>query len=62
MFSKIYPKSIVLLVCDMSNFEGSVVQEVLQEVEKKHLKLILVCNKIDALPTNFKVERLERWV
>jgi hypothetical protein len=33
MFSKIYPKSIIIYVCDMSNFEGSLAPEILKEVE-----------------------------
>jgi hypothetical protein len=29
IFSKIYPRSIIIYVCDMSNFEGSISQEIL---------------------------------
>jgi hypothetical protein len=32
IFSKIYPRSIILFVCDMSNFEGSLTPEILEEV------------------------------
>jgi len=35
MFSKIYPRSVIVYVCDMSNFEGSQVPELLEEVQKK---------------------------
>ena len=58
MFSKIYPRSVIVYVCDMSNFEGSLVPEILAEVQKKRHRLILVGNKIDALPKGFSIERL----
>lgn len=46
----------------MSNFEGSLVPEVFKMIEKDHHRLILVGNKIDALPKGFKIETLHKWV
>lgn len=60
--SKIYARSVIIYVCDMSNFEGSIVPEILRMVEKDHHKLIIVANKIDALPKGFKMETLHKWV
>ena len=62
MFSKIYARSIIIYVVDMSNFEGCIVPEVLRMVEKDHHRLIFVCNKIDTLPKGFKMETLHKWV
>ena len=42
----------------MTNFEGSIVPEILEMVEKDHHRLILVGNKIDAIPRNFKIDSL----
>ena len=33
IFKKIYPRSIIIYVCDMSNFEGSISQEILEQIE-----------------------------
>ena len=62
LFSKIYARSIIIYVCDMSNFEGSVVPEVFKMIEKDRHRLILVGNKIDALPKGFKIETLHKWL
>lgn len=62
MFSKIYKKSICLYVCDISNFEGSLDQEVLTEIEKGKHTMIFIANKIDALPKGFTIERVQNWV
>ena len=62
IFSKIYPRSIVVFVCDMSNFEGSLTPEILQEVQAKKHRLIFVGNKIDTLPSGFTIDRLMLWV
>ena len=53
-----YYKSIVIKVIDMANFEGSQIPEIFENVNKKKHKLIIVCNKIDALPKGFSVDRL----
>ena len=58
MKAKIFNRSIIIYVCDMSNFEGSIVPEILQMVEKDRHRLILVGNKIDAIPKNFKMDSL----
>jgi len=60
--SKIYPRSIIIYVCDMSNFEGSLTPEILEEIESKKHRLIFVGNKIDTLPNGFTIERLMLWI
>ena len=62
MLPKIYARSIIVYVCDVSNFEASIVPEVLEMVEKQHHRLIVVANKIDALPSGFKLDTLQQWV
>ena len=62
MFSKIYPRSIIIFVCDMSNFEGSLTPEILNEIETKKHRLIFVGNKIDTLPVGFTIDRLQLWI
>ena len=46
----------------MANFEASIVPEVFRMVEKGRHRLILVGNKIDALPGGFKIDSLQLWV
>ena len=58
VIDKIYFKSIVIKVIDMANFEGSQIPEIYENVNLKKHKLIIVCNKIDALPKGFSVDRL----
>ena len=58
VLEKIYFKSIVIKVIDMANFEGSQIPEIYENVNLKKHKLIIVCNKIDALPKGFSVDRL----
>ena len=58
MLPKIYARSIIIYVCDVSNFEASIVPEILEMVEKQHHRLIVVANKIDALPSGFKLDTL----
>lgn len=62
LFSKIYPRSIIIYVADMTNFEGSLAPEILTEVEAKKHRLIFVGNKIDALPSGFTIDRVQLWV
>lgn len=50
MLPKIYARSIIIYVCDTANFEASIVPEVFEMIEKNHHRVILVANKIDALP------------
>ncbi len=58
IISKMYYKSIVIMVVDMANFEGSLIPEIFDNVNLKKHKLVVVGNKIDALPKGFSVERL----
>ena len=46
----------------MANFEGSQIPELYDHINEKKDKLIVVCNKIDALPHGFSVDRLQAWV
>ena len=58
MLPKIYARSIIIYVCDMSNFEASIIPEVFEMIEKNKHRLILVGNKIDAIPAGFKIDSL----
>jgi ribosome biogenesis GTPase A len=62
LFSKIYNRSIVVYVCDIANFEGSLDARILEEIEKGKHRMLFVVNKIDALPKGWKVERVQLWV
>ena len=62
MLPKIYSRSIIIYVCDAANFEASIVPEVFEKIEKEHHRVIIVANKIDALPKGFKLETLQLWV
>ena len=58
ILSQVYAKSIIIKVIDISNFEGTQIDEIYKEVNRKKHKLILVVNKIDTLPEGFTVERV----
>ena len=62
MLPKIYARSIIVYVCDVANFEASIVPEVFEKIEKEHHRVIIVANKIDALPKGFKLDTLQLWV
>ncbi len=62
IIDKMYYKSIVIKVIDMANFEASQIQEIYDAVNDKKHRFIIVCNKIDALPKGFTVDRLQIWV
>lgn len=55
---KIYKRSIIVYVCDLSNFEASIVPELLEMVEDDAHRLIVVANKLDALPRGIRVETM----
>ena len=57
-----YAKSVIIKVVDITNFEGSQIQEIYDEVNRKKHRLILVVNKIDSLPDGFTVDRVQKWV
>ena len=59
---KMFPRSIVIKVIDIVNFEGSQIDEVYKNVNDKKHRLIVVINKIDALPKGLNVERTQKWV
>lgn len=58
VINSIYPRSIVIKVLDITNFEGSQIDEIFQDVNERRHRLILAVNKIDALPDGFSVDRL----
>eukprot|EP00347_Sterkiella_histriomuscorum_P020009 403339447 len=62
VLSSIYPRSIIIKVIDITNFEGSQIDEIIEDVNQRRHRLILVVNKIDALPDGFSVLRLQKWV
>ena len=61
MLSKIYARSIIVYVCDAANFEASIVPEIFERIVKDHHRVIVVLNKIDALPKGFKIDTLQLW-
>jgi hypothetical protein len=46
----------------MSNFEGSLTPEIIDEIQAKRHRLIFVGNKIDTLPSGFTIDRISLWV
>lgn len=62
ILEKIPWRSIIIMVVDITNFEGSVIEELFENINKNKHRLILVVNKIDALPRGFTVTRLQKWV
>lgn len=62
VLDKMYSKSIVIKVVDMANFDGSQIPEIYENVNLKKHRLIIVANKIDALPKGTEVERLQGWI
>ena len=58
ILDKIYPRSVIIMVVDMANFEGSLIPEIFENVNLKKHKLIIVANKIDTLPKGFEVKRV----
>ena len=62
MFAKIYGRSIVLYVLDITNFEGSQIEEIYDLINNKRHRVIVVVNKIDALPKGFNIQKLQLWV
>lgn len=47
-----------MYVCDLSNFEASIVPELLEMVEDDAHRLIVVANKLDALPRGIRIETM----
>lgn len=62
IFQQIYSKSIIIYVLDIVNFYGSQIQEVYDLINSGKHSVIVVVNKIDALPKGFKTDRLQLWV
>ena len=47
---------------DITNFEGSQIEEIYQLINSGSHRVLVVVNKIDALPKGFKVSSLQLWV
>mmetsp|Transcript_15942 Transcript_15942/g.24658 ORF Transcript_15942/g.24658 Transcript_15942/m.24658 type:complete len:199 (-) Transcript_15942:512-1108(-) len=50
-----------MYVLDITNFEGSSIDEVFELINKGRHRVIFVINKIDAIPTGFKMHQLQMW-
>lgn len=58
VFKQIYSRSIIIYVIDITNFEGSQIEEIYDLINKGKHRVLVVVNKIDAIPHHFKVQRL----
>ena len=58
IFKQIYSRSIIIYVIDITNFEGSQIEEIYNLINSGKHRVLVVVNKIDALPTGFKVQSL----
>lgn len=58
VFKQIYSRSIIVYVIDITNFEGSQIEEIYKLVNTGKHRLLVVVNKIDALPRGFRVKPL----
>ena len=56
IFKQIYSRSIIIYVIDITNFEGSQIEEIYQLINSGKHRVLVVVNKIDALPKGFKVQ------
>lgn len=62
VFKQIYSRSIIIYVIDITNFEGSQIEEIYDLINKGKHRVLIVVNKIDAIPHSFKVQQLQQWV
>ena len=62
MLAQIYPRSIIIYVCDFANFEASLVPEIFDQIVKDKHRVIIVANKLDSLPKGFKLDSVQAWV
>ena len=53
-----YSRSILIYVLDITNFEGSQIDEIYKLINDKKHRVLVVVNKIDALPLGFAVRNL----
>jgi len=47
-----------MYVIDITNFEGSQIDEIYELINRKKCRVLIIVNKIDALPNEFKVSNL----
>lgn len=59
---KIPSRSIIVLVVDLIDFEGSLIEGVLELIKTKRAGLVLVANKCDILPKHYHYDRIHAWV
>lgn len=62
IFSSMKNHSVILKIVDLIDFNGSFIQEIYTEASKKHCHMILIANKIDVLPKEYKYSRIHSWV
>ena len=60
IFNPIKHRSVILKVVDIIDFNGSFIQEIYNFAKEKNCSILLILNKIDALPTGFKETRIFR--
>ena len=61
IFGMIKFNSIIIKVVDLLDFNGSLIEEIFLRAAARKSHVILVLNKIDALPSEAKIERIYRW-
>lgn len=61
IFDPIKHNSIILKVVDIIDFNGSFIQEIYQFAKEKKCHMLLILNKIDALPLGYKDTRIFQW-
>lgn len=62
LFKRIQPRAVLVLVLDISDFEGSYCEDLVKKIEDNGNRLIVVINKCDILPKTIKDHRLKNWV
>ena len=61
IFGMVKYNSIMIKVVDLLDFNGSLIEEIFQRAAARKSHMILVLNKVDALPSDAKIERIYRW-
>jgi ribosome biogenesis GTPase A len=61
MFKKIKEGSVVLMVLDATDIEGSIPQEYIPKIATGDYELFIVINKVDCIPNTVSKERLKGW-
>lgn len=61
IFKKIREGSVVLMVLDATDIEGSIPQEYIPKLVTGDYELFIVINKVDCIPNTVSKERLKGW-